>query len=51
MVGLLHIRGILGHGVVGPRRMPYSDVMAVVDETARIVSGSLSRVRQHLYLP
>ncbi|HZP39106.1 MAG TPA: heat-inducible transcriptional repressor HrcA [Methylomirabilota bacterium] len=43
------ILGVLG--VVGPRRMPYSDVMAVVDETARIVSSSLSRVRQHLYLP
>ncbi|HEX6080382.1 MAG TPA: heat-inducible transcriptional repressor HrcA [Methylomirabilota bacterium] len=43
------VLGVLG--VVGPRRMPYSDVMAVVDETARIVSGSLSRVRQHLYLP
>jgi hypothetical protein len=26
-------------------------VMAVVDETARIVSSSLSRVRQQLYLP
>jgi hypothetical protein len=25
--------------------------MAVVDETARIVSSSLSRVRQQLYLP
>ena len=43
------VLGVLG--VVGPRRMPYSDVMAVVDETARIVSSSLSRVRQHLYLP
>jgi hypothetical protein len=31
--------------------MPYSEVMAVVDETARIVSSSLSRVRQQLYLP
>jgi heat-inducible transcriptional repressor len=43
------VRGVLG--VVGPRRMPYSEVMAVVDETARIVSSSLSRVRQQLYLP
>ena len=50
---LLVIAGVVGGvlGGVGPRRMPYSDVMAVVDETARIVSGSLSRVRQHLYLP
>jgi hypothetical protein len=31
--------------------MPYSDVMSVVDETARVVSSALSRVRQHLYLP
>lgn len=43
------VLGVLG--VVGPRRMPYSDVMAVVDETARIVSSSLSRVRPQLYLP
>jgi heat-inducible transcriptional repressor len=41
--------GVLG--VVGPRRMPYSEVMSVVDETARIVSSSLSRFRQQLYLP
>lgn len=41
--------GVLG--VVGPRRMAYSEVMAVVDETARVVSSALSRVRQHLYLP
>jgi hypothetical protein len=31
--------------------MPYTEVMSIVDETARIVSSSLSRVRQHLYLP
>jgi heat-inducible transcriptional repressor len=43
------ILGVLG--VVGPRRMPYTEVMSIVDETARIVSISLSRVRQHLYLP
>ena len=43
------VLGVLG--VVGPRRMPYAEVMAVVDETARIVSSSLSRVRQQLYLP
>ena len=41
--------GVLG--VVGPRRMAYSDVMALVDETARLVSSSLSRVKQQLYLP
>src|SRR5215468_7694704 len=40
--------GVLG--VVGPRRMPYSDVMSLVDETARLVSRSLARVTQ-LYLP
>jgi heat-inducible transcriptional repressor len=43
------VLGVLG--VVGPRRMAYSDVMSVVDETARQVSQSLARVRQHLYLP
>lgn len=43
------VLGILG--VVGPRRMPYSEVMSVVDETARIVSTRLSRVRHQLYLP
>jgi hypothetical protein len=31
--------------------MPYTEVMSIVDETARIVSISLSRVRQQLYLP
>jgi len=41
--------GVLG--VVGPRRMAYSDVIALVDETARLVSDSLSRVKQQLYLP
>jgi heat-inducible transcriptional repressor len=43
------VLGVLG--VVGPRRMPYTEVMSIVDETARIVSLSLSRVKQHLYLP
>jgi heat-inducible transcriptional repressor len=43
------VLGVLG--VVGPRRMPYSEVMSVVDETARVVSSALSRVRHHLYLP
>jgi heat-inducible transcriptional repressor len=41
--------GVLG--VVGPRRMAYSDVISLVGETARIVSDSLSRVKQQLYLP
>jgi heat-inducible transcriptional repressor len=43
------VLGILG--VVGPRRMPYPDIMSVVDETARHVTDALSRVRQDLYLP
>jgi len=41
--------GVLG--VVGPRRMAYSDVISLVDETARLVSNSLARVQQQLYLP
>jgi len=41
--------GVLG--VVGPRRMAYSDVISLVEETARLVSDSLSRVKQQLYLP
>jgi len=43
------VLGVLG--VVGPRRMPYSDVISLVDETARLVSDSLSRVQRELYLP
>ncbi len=43
------VLGILG--VVGPKRMPYSKTIALVEETARLVSQSLSRVRQELYLP
>lgn len=43
------VLGILG--IVGPRRMPYSKLIPLVDETARLVSQSLSRVRQELYLP
>ena len=43
------VLGVLG--VVGPRRMVYSDVISIVDETARLVSSSLSRVRPELYLP
>ena len=41
--------GVLG--VVGPRRMAYSDVISLVDEAARLVSESLSRARHQLYLP
>ena len=41
--------GILG--VVGPRRLPYPEVIAVVNETARHVTEALSRARQDLYLP
>ncbi|MGH7390810.1 MAG: heat-inducible transcriptional repressor HrcA [Candidatus Rokuibacteriota bacterium] len=43
------VLGILG--VVGPRRLPYPDVISVVNETARQVTEALSRVRQDLYLP
>ncbi len=43
------VLGVLG--VLGPRRMQYSEVMSLVDETARLVSTSLSRVRHQLYLP
>jgi heat-inducible transcriptional repressor len=43
------VLGILG--VVGPRRLPYPDVISAVDETARHVTEALSRVRQDLYLP
>ena len=41
--------GVLG--VVGPRRMAYSDVISLVDEAARLVSDSLARVKHQLYLP
>ena len=41
--------GILG--VVGPRRLPYPEVISVVNETARHVTEALSRARQDLYLP
>jgi heat-inducible transcriptional repressor len=43
------VLGILG--IVGPRRLPYPDVINVVDETARNVTDALSRVRQELYFP
>jgi heat-inducible transcriptional repressor len=43
------VLGILG--VVGPRRLPYREVISVVEETARQVSDAVSRVRQDLYRP
>src|SRR5262245_22434902 len=43
------VLGILG--IVGPRRLPYPEVITVVNETARHVTEALSRVRQDLYLP
>src|SRR5207249_9862469 len=43
------VLGILG--VVGPRRLPYPEVISVVHETARQVTEAVSRVRQDLYLP
>ncbi len=43
------VLGILG--VVGPRRLPYPEVIGVVNETARQVTEALSRVRHDLYLP
>ena len=43
------IIGILG--VVGPRRLPYPEVISIVNETARHVTDALSRIRQDLYLP
>jgi heat-inducible transcriptional repressor len=43
------VLGILG--IVGPRRLPYPDVINVVDETARAITETLSRVRQEIYFP
>ena len=43
------VLGILG--VVGPRRLPYPEIIAIVEETARHVTDELSRARQELYLP
>ena len=43
------VLGILG--VVGPRRLPYPEIISVVDETAQHVTETLSRVRQDLYFP
>jgi heat-inducible transcriptional repressor len=44
------VLGVLG--VVGPRRMLYSDVISLVDEAARRVSDSLARITEEpLYFP
>ena len=43
------VLGILG--VVGPRRLPYPEIISIVNETAQHVTEALSRVRQDLYLP
>jgi heat-inducible transcriptional repressor len=43
------VLGILG--IVGPRRMPYPQVISVVGNVANEVSQRLSRVRRDLYLP
>jgi heat-inducible transcriptional repressor len=43
------VLGILG--VVGPRRLPYPEIIAIVNATAQQVTEALSRVRQDLYLP
>ena len=43
------VLGILG--VVGPRRLPYPEIISIVNETAQHVTDALSRVRQDLYLP
>jgi heat-inducible transcriptional repressor len=43
------VLGILG--VVGPRRLPYPEIISIVTETAQHVTDALSRVRQDLYLP
>ncbi len=43
------VLGILG--IVGPRRMPYPQVISIVDDAAQQMSERLSRVRRELYLP
>ncbi len=43
------ILGILG--IVGPRRMPYPQVISIVDSAAHQMSERLSRLRRDLYLP
>jgi heat-inducible transcriptional repressor len=43
------VLGILG--IVGPRRMPYPQVISIVDDAAQQMSERLSRVRRDLYIP
>ncbi len=43
------VLGILG--IAGPRRLPYPEIISIVNETAQHVTEALSRVRQDLYLP
>ncbi|MBI4611365.1 MAG: heat-inducible transcription repressor HrcA [Candidatus Rokubacteria bacterium] len=38
-------------GVLGPKRMPYTRLISLVAEAAGLVSQSLARYRQQLYLP
>ena len=42
------VLGILG--VIGPRRLPYPEIISIVNDTARQVTDVLSRTRQDLYL-
>ena len=42
------VLGILG--VIGPRRLPYPEIISIVNDTARQVTDVLSRARQDLYL-
>ncbi len=41
--------GVLG--IVGPRRMPYPQVMSIVSDTAQRISERLARARRDLYIP
>ena len=43
------VLGILG--IVGPRRMPYPQIISIVEDAAHQVSERLSRVRRDLYIP
>ena len=42
------VLGILG--VIGPRRLPYPEIISIVNDTARQVTEVLARARQVLYL-
>ena len=43
------VLGILG--VVGPKRMPYTKVVPLVEYTAKMVSRSLARLGQDPHIP